>query len=212
VQKLIDIAGRIGPMQIILAGKAHPNDNLGFTFINEMLEKVDALAGVYDNLKIVILENYDIYWGRLLTSCVDLWLNNPLPPFEASGTSGMKALLNGVVQLTTLDGWVVEAKDKGIGKIFGYENGENDIGNELDLHMQDDAGALYKALEEMAQLYYRTAAGGNVDLSSPWIDMMINCLAAASYFNTYRMLDEYKHHVWKSGWLPDSVDTSRVLC
>jgi starch phosphorylase len=127
---------------------------------------------------------------------VDVWLNNPLPPFEASGTSGMKAILNGVVQLSTLDGWVVEAEDKGVGKIFGYRNGEGKVGNELDLHMEDDAEALYQSLEEMMQLYYKTFRSGKIDFSSSWIDMMIGCIAAGSYFNTYRMLDEYKQLVW----------------
>lgn len=196
-KKLIDIAQRVGPLQIILAGKAHPKDNLGFTYINELLDKVDTLADVYDNLKIVILENYDIYLGKILTGGVDVWLNNPLPPFEASGTSGMKAILNAVVQLTTLDGWVVEAADRGIGRIFGYTYSGDSIGGEFELHMEDDSRELYKALEEIAALYYQTNNRGTVELSSSWIDTMINCLAAGSHFNTYRMLDEYKHSVWQ---------------
>ena len=195
-KRLIEIARKVGPLQIIMAGKAHPKDNLGFTFVNELLDKVDALTGVYDYLKIIILENYDIYLGRLLTSAVDLWLNNPLPPFEASGTSGMKAILNGVVQLTTLDGWVVEAADKGIGRIFGYAPAGDKLGSEFELHMADDSQELYKALEEMTALYYNTNHHGQAQLSSSWIDMMIDCIAAGSYFNTYRMLDEYKKMVW----------------
>ncbi|MFA5286733.1 MAG: alpha-glucan family phosphorylase [Candidatus Omnitrophota bacterium] len=196
IDRLIAIAKRTGPLQIILAGKAHPNDNLGFTFINEMLDKVDALGDDnYGILKIVILENYDIYLGQLLTSGVDLWLNNPYPPFEASGTSGMKAILNGVPQLTTLDGWVVEAEDKGIGKIFGHRYTNDKIGNEFDRYMKDDAEELYKSLEEMAALYYSTF-NNKLNLSSGWIDMMINCIATGAHFNTYRMLDEYKGMIW----------------
>lgn len=197
IEKVVDIAKRCGPLQIILAGKAHPNDNMGFTFINEMMDKVDSLSKEYDFLKIVILENYDMFLGKFLTCGVDVWLNNPLPPFEASGTSGMKAILNGVVQLSTLDGWVVEAEDKNVGVIFGYKNSGEKIGNELDLHMQDDSVALYGALEEMMKKYNATHNDGSVDLSSPWIDMMIDCIAAGAYFNTYRMLDEYKHAIWK---------------
>lgn len=196
VQRLLKIAQNIGPIQLVLAGKAHPNDNLGFTFVNEMLDKVDSLSSAYEYLKIIILENYDIYFGKALTSGVDVWLNNPLPPFEASGTSGMKAILNGVLQLSTLDGWVVEAEDKGIGKIFGYRDGGDKVGNEFDLHMKDDAEALYLSLEEMIQLYYKTNGKNKVDFSSSWIDMMISCIAASSHFNTYRMLDEYKHLIW----------------
>jgi glycogen phosphorylase len=196
IERLISIAAKYGPLQIILAGKAHPNDDLGFTFVNEMMDRVDELGDKnYDKLKIVILENYDIYLGHLLTSGVDLWLNNPYPPFEASGTSGMKAILNGVVQLTTSDGWVVEAEDKGIGKIFGTRYLKGKIGSEFDRSMAFDADALYKELEELVAMYYLTYKD-KLNLSSPWIDMMINCVATSAHFNTYRMLDEYKGLIW----------------
>ncbi|MFA4989366.1 MAG: alpha-glucan family phosphorylase [Candidatus Omnitrophota bacterium] len=196
IDRLMEIARKTGPLQIILAGKAHPNDNLGFTFINEMLDKVDKLADKdYDILKIVILENYDIYLGKLLTSGVDLWLNNPYPPFEASGTSGMKAILNGVVQMTTADGWVVEAEDKGIGRVFGYRYAGGKIGSEFDRSIKADAQDLYETLEELSTVYYSTFKD-EFNLSSQWIDMMINCVATGAHFNTYRMLNEYKSLVW----------------
>jgi len=197
INRLLDIAKKFGPIQIILAGKAHPSDNLGFTYINNMLDKVDQLTGVYGLLKVVILENYDIFLAKMLTSSVDVWLNNPLPPFEASGTSGMKAILNGVVQISTFDGWVREAADKNIGKIFGYKNKEGVIGNEHDLHISEDSLQLYNALEELARLYYKTNNKGRVDITCEWIDLMINCIAAGAEFNTYRMLDQYKRTVWK---------------
>jgi len=196
-QRLMQIAKKVGPLQIILAGKAHPNDNLAFTFINELLDKIDSLKDNYDLLKIILLENYDIYLGKLLTSSVDLWLNNPYPPFEASGTSGMKALLNGVVQMSTLDGWVVEAEDMGIGKIFGYRYVEGKLGAEFDSQMKNDAEELYSSLEEIAGKYYSTFKNGDLNVSSGWIDMMIDCIAAGSHFNTYRMLDEYKDSIWE---------------
>ncbi len=196
IQKLIEVAKTRGPIQIIFAGKAHPKDNLGFTYINQILEKVDGITGVYDFLKIILLENYDISLAKMLISSVDVWLNNPLPPFEASGTSGMKAILNGVVQLSTVDGWVVEAQDKEIGRFFGYRNGEKEIGQELNLRLKDDSQELYLALEELVTLYYRTNKRGTVDLTSEWIDMMINCISCGSRFNTYRMLDEYKELIW----------------
>ncbi|MCM8770591.1 MAG: alpha-glucan family phosphorylase [Candidatus Omnitrophica bacterium] len=196
INRLLDIAKKIGPLQIIFAGKAHPADNLGYTFINEILDKVDGLTDVYDYLRIILLENYEIYLAKLLTSSVDVWLNNPLPPFEASGTSGMKAILNGIIQLTTLDGWVAEAAHNNIGKIFGYRYEEPKLGSEYDLHLESDSQQLYLALEELVHLYYRTNKRGKVDLSSPWIDMMIDCIATAAEFNTYRMLDNYKHSIW----------------
>lgn len=195
--KLVEIAKNTGPLQIIIAGKAHPQDNLGFTFISEIMDAIDSLTQHYDYLKVIIMENYDMHLAQALISSVDLWLNNPLPPFEASGTSGMKAILNGVVQLTTLDGWVVEAEDKNIGRIFGYRSDPQHIGNEKNLHMDEDSASLYKNLQEMAALYYRTNRSKEIDFSSPWIDAMINCIAAGAYFNTYRMLDEYKKLIWK---------------
>ncbi|OGX53857.1 MAG: hypothetical protein A2321_00670 [Omnitrophica WOR_2 bacterium RIFOXYB2_FULL_45_11] len=196
VKKLLEMAKKYGPIQIIFAGKAHPQDNLGFTYINEMLDKIDTLTGVYEHLKIIMLENYDIALAKMLISSVDVWLNNPLPPFEASGTSGMKAILNGVVQVSTLDGWVVEAEDKNIGKIFGYRAPEGKPANEYDLRLADDSRELYLALGEMIKLYYKTNNKGKVDIHSQWIDLMINCLSAGAHFNTYRMLDEYKRLIW----------------
>jgi glycogen phosphorylase len=196
VKALIEIAKKYGPIQIIFAGKAHPNDNLGFTFINEMLDRVDELTGVYDYLRFIMLENYEISLAKTLVSSVDVWLNNPLPPFEASGTSGMKAIMNAVLQVSTVDGWVAEATDMNIGKLFGYVNADGSIGNEHDLHMRDDSAKLYAALDEMVNLYYQMNQSGTVDLSSAWIDLMINCIAASAQFNTYRMLDEYKSLVW----------------
>lgn len=196
VKRLINIAQNLGPLQIILAGKAHPNDNLGHTYINDMLDTIDSLSVPYELLKVIALENYDISMAKMLISGVDAWLNNPLPPFEASGTSGMKAILNAVVQISTFDGWVAEAADKNIGAIFGYRNKEGSVGSEDDLHLDDDAEKLYSALEEMVKLYYKTNQQGKADISSDWIGMMINCIAAGSYFNTYRMLDEYKQSIW----------------
>ncbi len=196
VTRLIEIAKKYGPLQIIFAGKAHPNDNLGFTYFNEMFDKVDALTQSFESLRFIMMENYDISLGKLLTSSVDVWLNTPLPPFEASGTSGMKAILNGVLQISTLDGWVVEAEDRNIGKIFGYRSDTDKIGSEYELHISDDAQKLYAALEETAGLYYACNRNGSIDLSCPWIDTMIDCLAAGSEFNTYRMLDQYKKMVW----------------
>jgi glycogen phosphorylase len=197
IERLVEMSKKIGPLQIIFAGKAHPQDSLGFTYINEMLDRVDRLTKEYGHLKIIMPENYEIVLAKILVSRVDVWLNNPLPPFEASGTSGMKAILNGVLQLTTCDGWVAEAKEMNIGKIFGYQSEDGTLGNEHDLHIGDDSHKLYAALEEMVELYYKTNKKGSVDLSSAWIDMMIGCIAAGAHFNTYRMLDEYKRTVWR---------------
>ncbi len=196
VDKLLEIAKKRGPIQILIAGKAHPNDNVGMGIISDMLSRIDELNMRYDDLKVIMLENYDSYFGKLLTSSVDVWLNNPLPPFEASGTSGMKAILNGVVQLSTFDGWVAEAEDSGIGKIFGYRAKGGQMDSEFNLRMDEDSQALYEALDGMIALYYQTNRKGTVSLKSEWIDMMIRCIAAAGFFNTHRMVEEYATKMW----------------
>ncbi len=196
VDRLLAIAKRVGQVQILLAGKAHPNDNLAFTHIDEMLRRIDALSGAQDWLRIVMLENYDTYFAKLLVSGVDLWLNNPLPPFEASGTSGMKAILNGVLQMSTLDGWVVEAADKNIGWIFGWRHDGPDVGSEGNLRLSEDAAALYDTLTEAVVLYYQTNRPSALQEQSAWVDKMINCIAVAGYFSAQRMVSDYRTKIW----------------
>ena len=191
------MAYKIGPLQIIFAGKAHPNDNIGAAHIQDILSHIDKLNKHYDVIKVLILENYDTYFGKLLSNSVDVWLNNPLPPFEASGTSGMKAILNGVVQLSTLDGWVVEAAKDDVGWIFGYEHHGPEIGSEQDLRLDSDSAALCKSLKDIMTMYYQTDRKGTIDLKSPWIDKMIHCIYRGAFFNTQRMVEEYHEKMWK---------------
>jgi starch phosphorylase len=195
-EKLLELARNIGPIQLIFAGKAHPNDPLGVSNIQELLTSIDKLVKDTDLIKVICLENYDISLASLLTSSVDVWLNNPLPPFEASGTSGMKAILNGVIQLTTLDGWVVEAKDANIGRIFGHVPKKGQIGAETDLKMDEDANSLYNELEELMKMYYETENSAENGLPGGWLDMMINCISLSGFFNTNRMVKEYNEIVW----------------
>ncbi|MFH1359432.1 MAG: alpha-glucan family phosphorylase [Candidatus Omnitrophota bacterium] len=197
LQRLIRIANTIGPIQIVMAGKAHPNDNMGAAKIDEILNCIVQLNEHKSVIKVLILENYDTYFGKLLTNSVDIWLNNPLPPFEASGTSGMKAILNGVLQLTTLDGWVVEAEQSDIGWIFGYQFKGPDIGSEANLHLEEDSQALYGKLEEIIRLYYQTYYKGQVNTESIWIDKMIHCVEQSAYFSTQRMLNQYYQQMWQ---------------
>lgn len=196
MNRLINISRNSGEIQIIIAGKAHPADISASMHMDEMLEKIGLLSGERKNLRIVFLENYDTYFAKLLTSSVDVWLNNPLPPFEASGTSGMKAIVNGVLQLSTLDGWIVEAKDANIGSIFGYVPKEGEIGSEGDLKLKEDSDALYNELEKMMPMYYDTLTGKIKMKDSPWIDKMINCIAQSGYFSTHRMVKEYNDLIW----------------
>ena len=196
VTRLLDIAKRIGPIQILFAGKAHPQDDLGFTYVNEMLSTIDSLENARDLLRVMMLENYDTYFGKLLSSSVDVWLNNPLPPFEASGTSGMKAILNGVLQLSTLDGWVVEAAEKNIGWIFGWEHHGEAAGDERNLRLREDSSLLYEMLEKVVMLYYQTNSKGNLNPDSDWVTKMIHAISEGGYFNTDRMVGEYQKNIW----------------
>ncbi|MEI7998246.1 MAG: alpha-glucan family phosphorylase [Candidatus Omnitrophota bacterium] len=196
IEEVLDMAYKIGPLQIIFAGKSHPNDNIGAAHIQDILNHIDLLNKHHKVIKVLILENYDTYFGKLLTSSVDVWLNNPLPPFEASGTSGMKAILNGVVQLSTLDGWVVEAEHDNVGWIFGYQHHGTEIGSESQLRLNEDSAALCASLKEVMTLYYQTNKMGNIDVKSAWIDKMINCVRRAAFFNTQRMVEEYRKKMW----------------
>jgi starch phosphorylase len=180
-----------------MAGKAHPNDNIGGTRLDQIFDQIDKLNHYKEIIKVIVLENYDTYFGKLLTNSVDVWLNNPLPPFEASGTSGMKAIINGVLQMTTLDGWVVEAADDDIGWIFGYQHHGSDIGSEADLRLDEDSDALYATLNDAMKLYYQTCKNGRINPSTAWVDKMINCIIRSAFFSTQRMVEEYNSKMWQ---------------
>jgi starch phosphorylase len=196
LNRLLDIARKNGPLQILFASKAHPNDAAGAYSIRNILEKIDSLSGKHNHIKILFLEDYDTHVGKILSCGVDVWLNNPLPPFEASGTSGMKAILNGVLQLSTRDGWVAEVQED-VGIIFGYEPKEGEVGNETDFRLDEDAFSLYNGLEKMTVLYKEAVAGEESLIHSKWVDMMIHCIAEASFFNTNRMVTDYNQSIWK---------------
>jgi len=161
-----------------------------------MLTAIDSLESHRDVLRVMMLENYDTFLGKLLSNSVDVWLNNPLPPFEASGTSGMKAILNGVLQLSTLDGWVVEAADKNVGWIFGWQHHTQEIGDERNLRLLEDSSLLYQMLEKVVSLYYQTNAQGKLNPDSDWITKMIHAISEAGFFNTERMVEEYQTKIW----------------
>ncbi len=195
--RLVELARRHGGLQLLFAGKAHPNDFVGTGNIKEILNIIDGLEVHRDCLRAIFVENYDTYMAKLLISGVDVWLNNPLPPFEASGTSGMKAVLNGVLQLSTMDGWVVEAADNEIGEIFGYRPGPGAVGHEMDLKLQEDSASLYDKLELLMADYDEVETGDpDTRYTSRWIDRMINCIEVASYFNTSRMVAQYNRTIW----------------
>jgi starch phosphorylase len=177
-ERLLKIATAAGGLQILYAGKAHPQDEPGKKLIQQVVEEAAKLSN--DMLRIVYLENYAWDLGALLTSGVDVWVNTPKRPYEASGTSGMKAALNGVPSLSILDGWWIE------GCIEGYtgwaiEDGADD---------QEEANSLYEKLEKAVVPLYLQAP-------EKWARLMRNTIAFnGSYFNTNRMVKQYTRNAY----------------
>lgn len=171
---LIDLVRRIGPLQMIFAGKAHPKDAPGKDMIRHVVEVAKRLEG---QVTIVYLENYDMALAKLLTAGVDLWLNTPQRPLEASGTSGMKAAHNGVPSLSILDGWWLEGHIEGL---TGWS-----IGSRRDVAPAEEARDLYQKLgTHIMPLYYQSR--------DRWSDVMRHTIAFnASFFNTHRMVQQY---------------------
>ena len=177
--RLLQIAAKVGRFQILYAGKAHPNDQDGKNIIKHLYQIKEVLK---DQIKIVYLEEYDIDLAKMLTAGVDLWLNTPQPPLEASGTSGMKAAINGVPSLSELDGWWVEGCIEGV---TGWAIGQDDGGMQNQDKRATDAQALYNKLEMIViPMYYNEA--------DRYMDVMRNAIALnGSFFNTERMLSQY---------------------
>jgi starch phosphorylase len=181
LERLRRIARRIGPMQIVFGGKAHPHDASGKELIQKIFRAARALDGA---LRVVYLENYELDLGALMTSGVDLWLNNPLRPLEASGTSGMKAALNGVPSLSVLDGWWIEGHGEGV---TGWAIGHDDI---LPVEPSKDIASLYQQLEKVIlPLFY--------GLPYKYAEVMRNAIALnGSFFNTQRMVQQYMRNAY----------------
>jgi starch phosphorylase len=178
LERLRNISSKIASFQIIYSGKAHPQDQGGKELIKRIFQFKETLK---KEIKIAYLENYDMELGKMLTSGVDLWLNTPQPPLEASGTSGMKAALNGVPSLSILDGWWLEGHIEGI---TGWSIGDGGL-TERPPGPGNDAASLYEKLEQIIlPLFYRD--------QDHFIDVMLHCIALnGSFFNTHRMIQQY---------------------
>jgi starch phosphorylase len=176
------------PVQIIFAGKAHPRDNPGKDLIRQIVH-FERRAGV--RRRMVFLEDYDMVVARYMVQGVDVWLNTPRRPLEASGTSGMKATLNGAINLSILDGWWDEAYTASTGWAIG--RGEE----YADETQQDEieSNALYDLLEkEIVPLFYSRGAD---DLPRQWITKMKGAMRAIGpQFNTNRMVREYTEKIY----------------
>jgi starch phosphorylase len=176
------------PIQLIFAGKAHPHDMPGKDLIRELIhfaEKYDVTS------RIVFVENYDMTVAKYLTSGGDIWLNTPRRPMEASGTSGMKAAMNGVLNCSIMDGWWDEAYNPDVGWAIGH--GEQYV----DEHLQDDveSKALYDLLErDIVPLFYQRGRDG---LPREWIKRMKDCMRQIGHsMSSHRMLMDYSNNFY----------------
>ncbi len=176
------------PVQIIMAGKAHPLDNPGKEIMKEIIAYTQE--DKFRN-RVIFVEDYDINVGRYLVQGADIWLNNPRRPQEASGTSGMKAALNGVLNLSILDGWWVEGYSEETGFKIGYGEEYDNVG----MYDKPESDALYAALEqEVIPLFYDR----NQNKMPPaWVAKMKSTIhMAGQRFSAHRMLMDYCHHFY----------------
>jgi starch phosphorylase len=177
-ERLKEIAAKAGGLQILYAGKAHPQDEPGKALIQQVVAEAGKLSN--SDLRIVYLENYAWNLGAQLTAGVDVWVNTPKRPYEASGTSGMKAAMNGVPSLSILDGWWIEGCIEGVTG-WAIEDGANDA---------EEAHSLYTKLETAVVPLYR-------DAPEKWARLMRTTLAFnGSYFNTNRMVKQYARNAY----------------
>lgn len=179
VTRLRNIAKTTGKFQLIFAGKAHPRDGVGKEIIKKVAQARDALN---DDIKIAYLNNYDAEVGGMITAGVDVWLNTPQPPLEASGTSGMKAALNGVPSLSVLDGWWIEGCFE---SVTGWAIGQAELEWAEPVNHSDDATALYEKLESaVIPTFYRER--------EHFLNMMAASIAVnGAFFNAQRMIQQY---------------------
>lgn len=175
VDRLAAIAER-HPFQLVVAGKSHPHDTQGKDIIARIHEEARRLEG---RLSVVFVPGYDMRLGRTFVSGADVWLNTPLPPLEASGTSGMKASLNGVLNMSSLDGWWLEGCIEGVNG-WGLEG----------FTTEDHAGSLYHKLETAILPLYTQDRGR-------WMWMMKQAIAnVPPFFNTHRMMQQYAREAY----------------
>jgi len=168
----LEAIARAHPLQIVLAGKAHPRDEPGKRLIERLHAHIKALAG---KITLAYLPNYDLDTALVMISGVDVWLNTPLRPLEASGTSGMKAAFNGVPQLSILDGWWIEGCIEGV---TGWAIGDGPLQDDL------EAASLYDKLERSVIPLFADRSG--------WLRLMQGAIAEnASHFNSLRMMRRY---------------------
>jgi glycogen phosphorylase len=181
LMKLVD--DPLQPVQFIFAGKAHPQDHAGKEIIKNLIHLINAN---HLNKQIVFIEDYDMNVARYMVQGVDVWLNNPLRPHEASGTSGMKASVNGGLNLSVMDGWWDEAYDRA----NGWSIGSGEVYNDRAYQDEVESKAVYSTIEnDIVPMFYDSILDG---IPREWIKMMKHGFESiSSFFNTNRMLKEY---------------------
>jgi glycogen phosphorylase len=189
-ERLAQIATTSGPIQIVFGGKAHPHDGGGKDLIRRIHRAAEELRG---RISVVYLENYEMAIAAKMVAGVDLWVNNPMKPLEASGTSGMKAALNGVPSLSVLDGWWIEGHVEGV---TGWSIGSNEAEA---VDQSKDAQDLYLKLERVIlPLFY--------GLPFAYAEVMRSSIALnGSFFNTQRMVEQYVRNAYFPAELPGTV-------
>ena len=189
--RLIQIAETVGPLQIVFGGKAHPHDGGGKDLIRRIHKAADELKG---KIAVVYLENYEMALASTMVAGVDVWVNNPMKPLEASGTSGMKAALNGVPSLSVLDGWWIEGHVEGV---TGWSIGSSESEGDQSLDAQD----LYLKLERVIlPLFY--------GLPFAYAEVMRSAIALnGSFFNTQRMVEQYV----RNAYFPAEVNAGATI-
>jgi starch phosphorylase len=190
-ERLLKILNNVThPVQLVFAGKAHPQDQAG----KELIKNIIAfMSAEHLRKKIAFIEDYDINVARYLVSGVDIWLNTPLRPLEACGTSGMKAACNGVLNFSVLDGWWDEAYDLK----NGWAIGNREVYADKEYQDEVESKAIYSILEkDIVPLFYERGSDG---LPREWIRMMKHSLLTiASRYNTNRMVKEYFYKFYKN--------------
>jgi len=195
LDRLTSIARTVGRLQIVFGGKAHPHDGGGKDLIRRIHGARERLG---DLVKVVYVENYEMAFALQMVAGVDLWLNNPMKPLEASGTSGMKAAMNGVPSFSVLDGWWVEGHVEGVtGWSIGGPDAEGDPSR--------DAVDLYIKLERVIlPLFY--------GLPFAYAEVMRAAIALnGSFFNTQRMVRQYVHNAYFPGGMAAEVGVEALL-
>jgi starch phosphorylase len=190
IGRLRDIAKRVGPVQVLYAGKAHPNDGDGKALIQRIVSVAKELR---DDVRVVYLEDYDMALGKLLVSGTDIWLNTPRRPQEASGTSGMKAACNGVPSLSALDGWWIEGHIEGVTGWSLLDSSANGADETAEVK------ALYEKLERVIlPLFYRRP--------DDYAAVMRSAIALnASFFNTQRVVLQYVRNAYSGNGKPTTL-------